>query len=351
MRWKGKLIAAIVILFAAIGGCAAVKETSADGHVPFQPAWWCRGANQQTILGGLLRPVLPLHLQRQRWDTPDGDFIDLDWLPGAPGTPILIVLHGLEGSAHSRYVLSLLAAARREGWRGIGVNFRSCSGEPNRLRRSYHGGETSDLAWIVQRVIAENPGSPILLAGASLGGNVLLKYLGEQADALPSSVRAAVAISTPFDLALSAHTLEHGFARIYMKGIVRSLKAKARIKLQRYPGLVDKQALETVRTLSEFDDLVTAPVHGFRDANDYWSHSSSIRFLEGIRRPTLLINAKDDPFFPGKSLPVAEVSANHFLAAEFTPHGGHVGFLTGSWPGRPRSWMEDRAVLFLKEYI
>ena len=350
MNWKSKLTAAVMLL-AATSACAAAKETSAEGcPVPFRPAWWCRGANQQTIVAGLLRPVAALRLQRQRWDTPDGDFIDLDWLTGAPGTPILIVLHGLEGSAHSRYVLSLLAAAKREGWRGIGVNFRSCSGEPNRLRRSYHGGETSDIAWIVQRVIAENPNSPIFLAGASLGGNVLLKYLGEQGEALPASVRAAVAVSTPFDLALCGHTLERGFARTYMRGIVRSSKAKAWAKLRMYPDFVDKRKLEAVRTLTQLDDLVTGPVHGFRDAEDYWSRSSSIHFLAGIRRPTLLINAKDDPFFPGKFLPAAEVSANRFLTAEFTEHGGHVGFLTGAWPGRPRSWMEGRAIRFLKEH-
>ena len=324
---------------------------AADASVPFESAWWCRGTHPQTILGALLRPVPTLQLKRQRWETPDGDFIDLDWLPGAPGANILIVLHGLEGSARSRYVLSLLAAAERQGWRGVGVNFRSCSGEMNRSRRSYHGGETSDLTWIVERLISENPGSPILLAGASLGGNVVLKYLGEQGGALPSAVQAAVALSTPFDLARSARTLENGFSRIYMRGIVKSLKAKARAKLEKYPDLVDKKELEAVRTLAQFDEIVTAPVHGFRNADDYWSRSSSIHFLSKIRRPTLLVNAEDDPFFPGEFLPVAEVSSNRFLTAEFTPHGGHVGFLTGSWPGRPGSWTEERAVRFLKEHL
>ncbi|MDO8729645.1 MAG: alpha/beta fold hydrolase [Candidatus Omnitrophota bacterium] len=340
-----------VLLIAAIGGCATPHKGPEAEPAPFHPAWWCRGANQQTFLGALLRPVPPLQLQRKRWETPDGDFVDVDLLPGASGTPILIVLHGLEGSSRSRYVLSLLAAAEREGWRGIGVNFRSCSGEPNRLLRSYHGGETSDLTWIVQKVIAENPGSPIFLAGASLGANVVLKYLGEQGEGLPSSVRAAVAISTPFDLALSAHTLEQGFSRIYMRGLVRGLKAKAKTKLLLFPGFVDERKLNAVKTLTQFDDLVTAPVHGFKDADDYWSHSSSIRFLSGIRRPALLISSKDDPFFPGKSLPVAEVAANPFLTAEFTARGGHVGFLTGSWPGRVRSWTEERTIQFLKKHV
>lgn len=350
MDWKDKMITT-ALMIAAIGGCATARKGPEAETAPFQPAWWCRGANQQTLLGALFRPVSPLQLQRKRWETPDGDFVDVDLLSGAPGTPILIVLHGLEGSSRSRYVLSLLAAAEREGWRGIGVNFRSCSGEPNRLIRSYHGGETSDLTWIVQKVISENPGSPIFLAGASLGANVVLKYLGEQGEGLPSSVRAAAAISTPFDLALSARALEQGFGRIYMRGLVRGLKAKAKAKLLLFPGFVDERKLNAAKTLAQFDDLVTAPVHGFKDADDYWSHSSSIRFLPGIRRPALLISSKDDPFFPGKFLPVAEAAANPFLTAEFTERGGHVGFLTGSWPGRAQSWTEERTIQFLKKHV
>ncbi len=313
-------------------------------------AWWCRGPHAQTIWGSLLRPSLSVTVERQRWETPDRDFIDVDWLPGAPHTPILIVLHGLGGSSRSKYTVGMLAAAQRKGWRGVAVNFRSCSGEPNRLRRSYHGGETSDLTWIVQRITAGYPGSPIFCVGASLGGNILLKYLGEQGDALPPSVKAAVAVSTPFDLALSAHTLEHGFARIYMNGIVRDLKQKAFEKLKEYPDLVDPKALAAVRTLTQFDELVTAPVNGFRNADDYWSRSSSKGFLSKIRRPTLLINAKDDPFLPERALPLAAVSENRFLTAEFTSRGGHVGFLSGAWPGRPVCWAEDRAVRFLERY-
>lgn len=341
---------------ALAGSCATARsgDVGSAAHEepdPFCPAWWCRGANQQTILSVPLRPVRPVPIQRQRWDTPDGDFIDVDWLPGEPGTPILIVLHGLEGSSDSRYVRSMLAAAEKEGWRGLGVNYRGCSGEPNRLRRSYHGGETSDLTWIVQKITSENAGSPIFLVGASLGANILLKYLGEQGEALPPSVRAGVAISTPFDLARSAYALERGFPRLYMRRIVKSMKAKAQAKLERYPDFVDGEKLAAVKTLTEFDDLVTGPVHGFKDAEDYWSHSSSVYFLAGIRRPALLISSRDDPFYPGEYLPVAEVAANRFLTAEFTERGGHVGFLTGWVPGRPGSWIEGRTVSFLKEHL
>lgn len=316
-----------------------------------RPAWWAKGPHAQTIWGSLLRPVRPVKLQRERWETPDSDFMDLDRAPGAPGTPILIVLHGLEGSAHSKQVLGLLAAALARGWRGVGVNFRSCSGEPNRLRRSYHGGETSDLGWIIQRVIADRPDGSILCAGLSLGGNVLLKYLGEQGKLLPPPVRAAVAISTPFDLAQSAHALERGFSRVYMARLVRSLKAKTLAKLERYPDLVDRPALAAARTLAEFDEAVTAPVHGFRSAADYWGTCSSAAFLPKIRRPTLLINAKDDPFLPESALPLAAVSANRFLTAEFPASGGHLGFLTGPWPGRFSCWAEERAIQFLESYV
>lgn len=315
----------------------------------FRPAWWCRSPHAQTIWGSRLHPARPVQLNRQRYETPDGDFLDVDRVAGPSAAPILIVLHGLEGSTSSKQVIGLLAAAERKGWRGIGINFRSCSGEPNRLPRSYHGGETSDLAWIVQRVMADSPGSSILCAGVSLGGNILLKYLGEQGNSLPPAVRAAAAISTPFDLAQSAHALEHGFGRVYMERLLRSLKGKTLAKLKRYPDLVDRQALAAVRTLGEFDEAVTAPVHGFKSAADYWNLSSSMGFLPRIRRPTLLINAKDDPFLPEKALPSAAVLENPFLSAEFTSHGGHVGFLSGFWPGWPICWAENRAIQFLEK--
>lgn len=317
----------------------------------FRPAWWCRGAHAQTIWGSLLRPVGRVTLRRERWDTPDGDFIDVDRAEGKPGAPTLVVLHGLEGSSRSKQVLGLLAAAQRKGWRGIGVNFRSCSGEPNRLRRSYHAGETSDLAWVIERLVREEPGSPVLCVGLSLGGNVLLKYLGERGDSAPAEVRAAAAISAPFDLARSAHALERGFSRTYMRRLVRSMKRKARAKLEKYPDLLDRKALEAARTLGEFDQAVTAPVHGFAGADAYWSACSSKAFLSGIRRPTLLINARDDPFLPADALPAAAAAANPLLTADFPAHGGHAGFLSGPWPGHPVSWAQERTLRFLESCI
>ena len=318
---------------------------------PFRPAWWCPGAHLQTIWAGVLRPAPHVTLDRTRWELPDGDFLDVDELVAEAGAPRVIVLHGLEGSSRSPQVLGLLHEAHRCGWGGVAVNFRGCSGAPNRLRRSYHGGDTADLAWVIARVRVQHPLSPIVCVGFSLGGNILLKYLGEQGETLPEQVRAAAAISAPVDLALSARALEHGFNRVYGRRLVASLKRKTLQKLVRYPGLVDAPALQRSRTLAEFDELVTAPVHGFANAADYWAASSSAAFLPRIRRPTLLINAQDDPFLPAEALPRQAVAGNPFLTAAFTPSGGHLGFLAGRWPVAPIAWAEVRAAEFLAHHV
>lgn len=317
----------------------------------FIPAWWCRGRHAQTIWGARRQPVPPVPLHRQRWEMPDGDFLDVDEVPAAPGAPSVIALHGLESSSRSRQVVGLLWTAHRRGWRGFGINFRSCSGELNRLRRSYHAGETSDLAWVIQQVVARHPEATVCCVAVSLGGNVLLKYLGEQAAAVPPELKAAVAISTPFDLAVSVREMEEGVSRIYMTRLVRRLKHKTLAKLERYPDLVDRSTLCAVRTIGEFDEAVTAPVNGFPSAAAYWSASSSAAFLSRIERPTLLINAQDDPFFPGTALPLQEVSRNPFLTAEFPRAGGHAGFVSGWWPGGSTYWAEDRAIAFLHEQL
>jgi len=300
----------------------------------------------QTIWGAR-RPLLPVPFDRQRWETPDGDFLDVDEVPAEAGSPSLIVLHGLEGSSRSGQVVGLLWAAHRRGWRGFGINFRSCSGELNRLRRSYHAGETSDLAWIIQQVITKHPGEHVFCAGFSLGGNVLLKYLGERAAAVPPELKAAVAISTPFDLSLSVREMERGFSRVYMTRLLRKLRRKTLAKLERYPDLVDRNVLCAVRTVGQFDEVVTAPVHGFPSAAAYWTAASSKAFLSTIERPTLLINAQDDPFFPGPALPRQKVSQNPFLTAEFSLAGGHTGFINGQFPGGSTCWAEDRSMAFL----
>lgn len=317
----------------------------------FRPAWWCRNAHLQTIWGSVLRPIPKVQVSRARWELPDDDFLDVDVLNAEAAAPRLIVLHGLESSSEAVGVRGLLSQAHARGWGGIAVNFRGCSGEPNRRPRSYHGGETSDLAWVIAQVQRQHPASVLLCAGFSLGGNVLLKFLGEQGDALPRPVRAAAAISAPFDLAASAKALEQGFSRVYQGRLVENLKRKTLQKLAAHPHLVDPAVLRRVRTLGEFDDLVTAPVHGFADANAYWAASSSAPYLPRIRRPTLLINAEDDPFLPAMSLPRQAVAGNPCLTAAFTPSGGHLGFLSGPWPGVPIPWAEAHVSAFLAQHL
>lgn len=319
---------------------------------PFEPAWWCRNGHAQTIWAAVLRPTPSVPLRRERWETPDRDFLDVDQVVGMDRQPILVILHGLESSSESRQVRGLLHAAHRHGWHGLGVNFRSCSGAPNRLERSYHGGDTSDLAWVIQRLTAHYPQEPICCVGLSLGGNVLLKYLGEQAEAAPANLTAAVAISAPFDLAVSARAFEQDvWNQLYMRRLVRSLKRKTVTKLGRYPTLVDRRRLAAVRTIAEFDEAVTAPIHGFASAASYWAAASCGPFLDAIRRPTLLINAKDDLLVPARVLPMPSVAQNPFLVAEVPEAGGHVGFVSGPWPSRPVFWAEEKALAFCRRHV
>jgi hypothetical protein len=231
--------------------------------------------------------------------------------------------------------------------------FRTCNGEVTRARRLYHSGETTDLDFVVQRLVREHHGQPLALAGFSLGGNILLKWLGERGDSLPPEVRSAAAVSVPFDLERGARFIERGFSRVYTRHFLRTLRAKARAKLARDPDLFDASALERARTLFAFDDAVTAPVHGFIDARDYYRRSSSIRFLHAIRRPTLLLSAYDDPFLPPTVLrEVAAIAgANPCITTEFHQSGGHVGFIAGRWPWAPQYYAEDRALSFLRSAI
>lgn len=287
--------------------------------------------------------------RRERFDTPDGDFVDVDWLhaPAAARAPLLLVLHGLEGSARSHYALGLLAAAAQRGWRAAILNFRSCSGEPNRLPRFYHSGDTADLDHVVRVITARHPDARMGAVGVSLGGNVLLKWLGEQEEAAPAQVVGAVGISVPFDLEACARVLDRGVPRaLYTSNFMRTLRRKVRAKAKRYPGFVDVKAALRARTFAAYDRVVTAPLHGFADERDYWRRSSSGPFLARIRRPVLLINALDDPFIPVASLPAAAALPPGVLT-EFTAHGGHAGFLEGRAPWRARSWAEARAVDFL----
>jgi predicted alpha/beta-fold hydrolase len=287
---------------------------------------------------------------RARWTTPDGDFLDIDFMDGPIASPQLLAIHGLEGSSERRYIRGLLALAVARGWRGVALNLRSCSGTPNRTQRMYHSGDTADLDWVVEELAKRDPGAAILPVGVSLGGNVLLKWLGEQGDLITDEVRAAVAISTPFDLAAAAEKMSSGMGLFYSYFFLRTLKAKALEKARTYPDLLDENEVRRARTLRQYDDAVTAPLHGFRDAQDYWDRSSSMNFLERIRRPSLLINSRDDPLIPASSLPEQAVAESKWLHAEFTSSGGHAGFIGGARPWHPFYWAEERAVEFLASY-
>jgi predicted alpha/beta-fold hydrolase len=275
----------------------------------------------------------------------------LDFLDGPESSPQLLVIHGLEGSSDRQYVRGLLSHAAERGWRGVALNFRSCSGTLNRAPRLYHSGDSGELDWVIAELAKRDPGAPILPVGMSLGGNVLLKWLGESGSMAPDEVRAAVAISTPFDLGGSADEMSRGLGRLYSRFFLKSLKAKARVKAREFPDLIDAETVRRARNWREYDNAVTAPLHGFRDAEDYWARSSSIHFLEQIRRPVLLIGAEDDPFLPSASLPHEPVERSAWLHAAFSKKGGHAGFVAGSFPWRPVYWAERKAVEFLAGYV
>lgn len=318
----------------------------------YRPAWWVPGPHGQTLWGKFARRAAPLPTRMERWSTPDADFIDVLRLDAESGAPRIFLLHGLEGTVRSHYVRGLLEVARRQGWGADLLIFRGCGEEINRAARFYHSGETTDLSFAVDRVLDEFPASPLFMCGVSLGGNVLLKWLGERGDSLPRRIRAAAAISVPFDLERGSRYISRGFSRIYERHFLRTLRRKAEAKLARYPDLFDRAALARARTLYDFDDVVTGPVHGFRDAHDYYSRSSSLQFLSRIRRPTLLLSARDDPFLPAEVLDEVEQIArrNSWLNPEFADRGGHVGFVSGV-PWRPTYYAEERVGEFFKSEL
>jgi predicted alpha/beta-fold hydrolase len=304
----------------------------------------------QTVWGPLFRRRR-IRWRRERVVTSDGDFVDLDWADSdRAGAPLLLVLHGLEGSSSSHYVVGLACQALARGWRAVTLNFRSCSGELNRLLPFYHSGHTADLDEVVRMLVAREPGVRIGAVGVSLGGNVLLKWLGEREAGAPGAVGGAVAISVPFDLAHCAEALDRGVCRLlYATNFLGTMRTKVRLKAARDPSLgeiVDVPLALRARTFAEYDRAVTAPLNGFADERDYWARASSAPYLHRIRRPTLLVNALDDPIVPRSALPDPS-ELPRWVRAEFVRRGGHAAFLEGRWPWRVDSWAERRAVEFL----
>lgn len=308
---------------------------------------WLPGAHAQTIWSALAAPRPRLPLARLRWATPDEDFIDLDLGPAPTrnDAPLWVVFHGLEGSSRSHYARALIAHATRLDWQGLVVHFRGCSGTPNLKPRAYHSGDSAEIDWVLRRLNQEYRLRPIVVSGISLGGNALLKWLGEQEEAA-GFVTAATAICPPQDLQAGAEALAHGFNRLYCEYFLRSLRPKTLAMLDRWPGLVDGERVRRARDFFDFDDAVTAPLHGFSSCYDYWTRSSCKQFLGGIRVPTLIINARNDPFVPPQAL-ATEHEVSPLVELDYPHVGGHVGFPSPQHAGR-FDWIPSRLEGFFR---
>lgn len=311
----------------------------------FQPAWWLPGGHLQTLWPALLRRPIVLAARRERFELPDGDFIDVDWV-GAQG-PIVVVLHGLGGSVASQYARGILRAVVLRRWRGALMHFRGCSGEPNRLPRGYHAGDTGDLHAFIAALRRREPRTALAAVGYSLGGNVLLKWLGEQGAAAP--LAAAAAVSVPFDLGAATARLQQGLSRIYDRHILSGLQTELIQKGASMSLPWDRAEIAAIRNLREFDDRVTAPLHGFRDAEDYYARAACRPHLPHITVPTLVIHAADDPFMSPAVVPHAREFSGT-VALELAANGGHVGFVGGQ-PWAPHYWLEMRIPRFFAAHL
>jgi predicted alpha/beta-fold hydrolase len=314
----------------------------------FRPAWWLPGPHLQTLWPTLARRGSPPANCRERLELADGDFLDLDWTLGKDG-PIVVILHGLEGSSNSGYVRGLLTAVVARGWRGVVMHFRGCSGVPNRLARSYNAGDTEDIAAVTATLRQREPTTPLACVGYSLGGNVLLKWLGERGAAIP--LQAAVAVSVPFLLDTTAQRLRRGFSRCYQAYLLRHLRASYRRKFGIQAQLpFPLQDLGSLSDFYAFDDKITAPLHGYLGVHDYYARASCRQYLKGIKVPTLILHAADDPFMLPSAMPTAEELSKN-VTLELSARGGHVGFVGGRWPWRAVYWLEQRIPEFLARHL
>jgi predicted alpha/beta-fold hydrolase len=318
----------------------------------FRAPWWLPSPHAQTIGGRLFRQPAAMPLKRERWTTPDDDFLDLDFAPPPKqDAPIVLLLHGLEGSALRGYAINTYRELAQRRIAAVGLNFRSCSGEPNRRARFYHSGETDDIRFVLRELRARHPQVPIGAIGFSLGGNALLKFLGEEGDSARELMTAAVAVSVPYELGVGADYLDTSrmgrfYTRIFLKPLVEKMVAKELL----LPSVCDLERARRARSFREFDDAITAPLHGFGGAHDYYTRSSSAQFIPAIRVPTLLLHAEDDPFLPMSAFPAGEVAGNRLVSALVQKEGGHVGFIYGS-PRSPRFWAEETAAGYLANQL
>ncbi len=315
----------------------------------FSPAWWLSNRHLQTLFPALLRKVPLVPTRWEQFDLPDGDFIDLVWTSNktAKDAPIVVVLHGLEGSLNSSYTRGLLNTVSSQGWTGVLMHFRGCSGRHNRLDRSYHSGDTGDAQQLFTYLKQRYPERPLAAVGISLGGNVLLKYLGEKGN--ESLLAAAIAISVPFDLADGARALGKGASRLYQWHLISHIRDKMKDKFRDRPAPVDMNKLEQWRDFFSLDDNVTAPVHGFKDVDDYYTRSSSRQFLPDITIPTLVLHSADDPFMSTAAIPT-NAELPDVVTLELSQRGGHVGFVYGSL-FKPSYWIDKRAAEFLQLHL
>ncbi|MGK0296962.1 MAG: putative alpha/beta-fold hydrolase [Gammaproteobacteria bacterium] len=313
----------------------------------FNPAWWLPDPHSQTLWQYFFRRKIKLELISERLELPDGDFVDLCWTTNTTG-PLIAVFHGLEGDITSPYSNAIMHYIHTLRWRAVFMHFRSCSGEMNRLERSYHSGETDDIRFLIQVLQTRYPDVPIATVGYSLGGNALLKYLGESGAA--SRVVASVAVSVPYLLHDSAISLSKGLSRFYQWRLVRSLQDKVRKKFIGKKSTISINTLHKLTTFYKFDENITAPLHGFKSADEYYFKSSCRQYLSKIRAPTLLLHAKNDPFMSISAIPKAEELSDTVIL-ELSDKGGHVGFVGGIVPWKAEYWLEERITNFLKHYI
>lgn len=314
----------------------------------YQPPFYLRNPHLQTVYPSIFRRVKGVSYRRSRIETPDNDFIDLDCSSGGFDKAVIIA-HGLEGCSLRPYVLGLVKAVNAAGWDAVAWNFRGCSGEANLQLRSYHSGDTGDLETVLGHVLHNCHYRHLALVGFSMGGNVILKYLGEMEKDVESLICGAVVFSVPCDLRGAAWRMAEPSNRIYMLRFLRMLKKKIRAKKDRFPGLIDDHDYRHIRTFKDFDDRYTAPLHGFRDAEDYWARAAGKPLLPRISVPTLMINAQDDPFLPETCYPYEDADRNPCFYLETPEHGGHVGFV--SFENNGRYWSEIRCIEFLQEHL
>ena len=308
----------------------------------YSPPLFLSNGHFQTIIPSFFREV-EIPYQRERIDTPDGDFLDLDWSK-VKFEKLVIISHGLEGSTDRAYIKGMARAFNAHGWDALAWNYRGCSGVPNLKLRTYHSGATDDLETVILHASSHDQYVELCLVGFSMGGNINLKYLGEIGDSIPGKIKSAIAFSVPCDLKSSAKKLAQFSNRIYIRRFLGMLHEKIQLKMELFPDEINDDGFNRIKTFKEFDDRYTAPIHGFEDAEDYWRKCSSKQFLDNIRIPTLLINSKNDPFLTDSCCPIEQAQSNPNLFLEIPESGGHVGFISLNSNGM--YWSESKAVSF-----